>query len=284
MENPFEHVRAAGRRFVGKDESAASAMQDHATIPLAPKVAQYTLRGEIGKTMIHPGWRGDAHPDFPTRIFGKMGHSGQEDCKALMAAGDLPPMAAMVHAKAEERAFLSTKRLPLGKPYVPGGTIAAPLAVTLKPGFAYGKPGARTDESAKLSLAYEPEDPEAIAAAEVIYQKSHRSFLPGVQRRGAVDWALTGVDPSEKMFGKPSLALEKVGAGKAVIEGTAPALTKIIPKVVDDFRVSGEGGRAGGAQECAKGTAQSAERWAENAKRAKGRFAPRIARFAHRIA
>ena len=239
MENPFEQVRAAGRKFVGKDESAAYAMQDLPDVPIAAKVSQYTSRPEIGKALIHPGYRADSHPDFPTRTFGKVGHSGQEGCKGLMEAGDLPPMAAMVNAKAEERAFLSVKRLPLGRPYVPGGEIANPLASTLVPGFAYGKPGAKTTESAKLSMNYEPADPEAVAAAEVVYQKSHRAFPPGVQRRGAVDWALTGVDPAEKKFGKPAVSLERGSGGKAVIEGSfVPALTQIIPKVVDDFRVS----------------------------------------------
>ena len=243
MENPFDAVRAAGRKFVGKDESAAAAMQDLPDAPVGAKTAQYSSRPALGKTMVHPGYRADVHADAATRVFGKVGASGRESTSALLDQ-ELPPMAAMVQRKAEERAFLSTKRLPLGRPYVHGGEVERPAPATLRPGFAFGKPGARADESAKLAMVYEPADPAAIEAAEAVYQKSHRAYAPGVQRRGAVDWALTGVDPGAQKFGMPAASIERDAVAKCLnptIEGkvAGAALTQIIPKVVDDFRVRG---------------------------------------------
>lgn len=240
-ENPFDGVRAAGRKFVGKDESAVACLVDLPDVALSAKVAQFTARPELGKSLVHPGWRADVHPDAATRVFGKVGRVGGESSKALLDQS-LPPMAEMVVRKAEERAFLSVKRLPLGRPYVHGGEIEKPPAATLRPGFAFGKPGAKADESAKACMVDEPADPEGLAAAEEVYQKSHRAFPPGMQRKSGVDWALTRADPGATRFGKPSALLERGAVEKCLnpaIEGKVPgaAITQIIPKVVDDFRV-----------------------------------------------
>jgi len=158
----------------------------------------------------------------------------------------LPPMAAMIVSKAEELTYLSVTRVPLGKGYVHGGKIDRPPAATLKPGFSYGLPGISLTESAKEMIQGQaPPDPEAEAQAERVYEKSHRAFPPGVQRRTTVDWNIAGVNPQEKVFGMPAASLERNAVEKCLnptADGAPPenALTSIVPKITDDFRVRGK--------------------------------------------
>ena len=244
----FDAVRAAGKSFVGKDESAEATLRDPpAPASIHPKTLQYSSTVALGKAALHPGIRCD--PSRENQVFGRVSSSSAETSAALMDSS-LPPMAAMIVRKAEEATYLSATRLPLGKGYVHGGRIDRPPAATLVPGFRFGNPGASLTESAKESIQGQgPADPAADEAAERIYEKSHRAFKPGVQRRCGVDWTVAGVDPQAKVFGMPAASLERAAVEKCInpqAEGGAPAaaLTSIVPKRTNDFRAS-EGYRLG---------------------------------------
>ena len=238
---PFDAVRAAGKKFVGHDESAEACLRD---LPDPPSIhattLKFTERSAPGQRLPHPGQR--EGPPRAGATYGRVSSSSAETTSALLDAS-LPPMAAMIVRKSEEATFLSTKRLPLGKSYVHGGEVARPPAATLAPGFRYGLPGASVTESAKEYIQGQaPADPEGDEAAERVYQKSHRAFAPGVQRRGAVDWRVAGVDPEAAVFGMPAASKERAAVEKCInptVEGGAPdaALTYIIPKRTDDFWV-----------------------------------------------
>jgi len=238
---PFDSVRAAGKKFVGHDESAEACLRDLPEPPsIHPTTLKFTGRCEPGARLLPPGQR--TEPSRAGGTFGKVSGSSSETASALMDTS-LPPMAEMIVSKFEEATFLSVKRLPLGKSYVHGGEVAAPPAATLRPGFRYGLPGASTTESAKDFIQGQgAADPEGDAAAEAVYQKSHRAYQPGVQRRGGVDWKVAGVDPEDKVFGMPAASKERSAVEKCInpsVEGGDPAaaITAIIPKRTDDFRV-----------------------------------------------
>jgi hypothetical protein len=61
-----------------------------------------------------------------------------------------------------------------------------------------------------------------------------------MQRRNAVDWAVTGVDPSDKRFGKkyPQRTNEAIAAvmNPADVAGTVARTTHIVEKATDDYR------------------------------------------------
>ena len=244
----FEAVHAAGKSFQGRDESAEQCLRDPpAPASIHPKTALFSSTAPLGKPLLHPGTR--AEPSRAHLAFGKVSSSSAESSAALMD-NSLPPMAAMIVRKAEEATYLSATRLPLGKGYVHGGRVDNAPAATLAPGFRYGNPGASLTESAKDFIQGQGcPDPAAEAAAERIYEKSHRAFKPGVQRRGGVDWQAAGVDPQGKVFGMPAASLERNAVEKCLnptAQGCPPAaaLTAIIPKRTDDFRAS-EGYRLG---------------------------------------
>ena len=249
MHSQFDPIRAAGKSFQGKDESCEQCLRDPpAPAAIHPKTLQYAMGTvPLGKAMLHPGIRCD--PSREHQVFGRVGSSSADTSAALMGTS-LPPMAAMMVRKAEEASYLSATRLPLGKGYVHGGRVDHPPAATQALGFRYGNPGASTTESAKDFIQGQGcADPAAEEAAERIYEKSHRAFKPGVQRRGGVDWAVAGVDPQAKVFGMPAASLERSAVEKCLnpsVEGGAPtaALTSIVPKRTDDFRAS-EGYRLG---------------------------------------
>ena len=230
---PFDNVRAAGKKFVGHDESAEACLRDMPDPPIHPTTLKFTGRSDPGARLLPPGQR--TEPSRAGSTFGRVSSSSGETAVALMDQS-LPPMAEMVVRKCEEATFLSVKRLPLGKSYVHGGEVAKPPAATLRSDFRFGLPGASTTECAKDFIQGQgAADPEAEAAAETVYQKSHRAYKPGVQRRGGVDWKIAGVDPEERVFGMPAASKERSAVEKCInptVEGGDPAaaLTAIIPK------------------------------------------------------
>jgi hypothetical protein len=247
----FESVLAAGKAFHGKDESAEYCLKD---VPdpasIHPSTLKFASTAPLGKAQLHPGIRTD--PSRAHQTFGKVSSSSAETSVSLMDSS-MPPMAAMIVRKAEEATYLSATRLPLGKGYVHGGKVENPPSATLVPGFRFGNPGASITESAKDFIQGQgASNPEEEAIAERIYEKSHRSFKPGVQRRCNVDWAVAGVDPLNKVFGMPAASLERSAVEKCLnpqaeqpeAKPTAAALTSIIPKRTDDFRAT-EGYRLG---------------------------------------
>ena len=244
--NPYDVVRAAGKRHQGHDETTEYCLRDPPSRPVHPKTQQFSTTATLGQRLLHPGIRADPTPVPRSGAFGKVSGNSGESSKALMDAS-LPPMAAMIVRKAEELTYLSVTRLPLGKGYVHGGHIDHPPAATLKPDFRYGNPGASLTETAKDFIQGQgPSDPEAEEIAERVYEKSHRAFPPGVQRRGGVDWNVAQVNPQEQVFGMPAASLERNAVEKCLnplAEGGPPenALTAIIPKITDDFRVSAGG-------------------------------------------
>jgi hypothetical protein len=248
MHSQYDPIRAAGKSFQGRDESAEACLRDpQQPAAIHAKTLQYAVGAELGKAALHPGIRCD--PPRSHQVFGKVSSASAETSKALLGS-ELPPMAAMIVRKAEEATYLSATRLPLGKGYVHGGRVDRPPAATLRPGFAYGNPGASQTESAKDFIQGQGvADPAGEEAAERIYEKSHRAFKPGVQRRSAVDWAIAGVDPQARVFGMPAASLERAAVEKCLnptAEGGPPeaALTSIVPKRTDDFRAA-EGYRLG---------------------------------------
>lgn len=238
---PFDSVRAAGKKFVGHDESAEACLRDVPDPPsIHPTTLKFTARSEPGARLLPPGQR--TEPSRAGATFGRVSSSSSETAVALMDTS-LPPMAEMIVRKCEEATFLSAKRLPLGKSYVHGGEVARPPAATLRPDFRYGLPGASITENAKDFIQGQgAPNPEADADAERVYQKSHRAYKPGVQRRGGVDWRVAGVDPEEQVFGMPAASKERNAVERCInptVEGGDPAaaVTAIIPKRTDDFRV-----------------------------------------------
>jgi len=236
--NPFDNVRAAGRRYIAKqDESADQCLVDPERPPTPPKVAQYKTSTVPGSRNIHPAYRVNM-PDFTGVVFGDVaaGGSNKETAAATLSGMRMSSMQAEINAKVEERSYLSVKREPLGKPYVAGDLVLP--AKTRDPRFAFGVKGASSDESAKDVIFPQFADPED-EKKEEIYQKSHRSFAPGMQRRFAVDWNIAGVDPIQKRFGKPMVSLEKNLVGKCLNPKEDPKennRTILVPKVVDTFR------------------------------------------------
>ena len=248
MHSQYDPIRAAGKSFQGRDESAEACLRDpQQPAAVHAKTLQYAVTAEVGKPVLHPGIRCD--PPRSSQVFGRVSSASAETSKALLGS-ELPPMAAMIVRKAEEAAYLSATRLPLGKGYVHGGRVDRPPAATLRPGFAFGNPGASLTESAKDFIQGQGvADPAGEEAAERIYEKSHRAFKPGVQRRSAVDWGVAGVDPQARVFGMPAASLERAAVEKCLnptAQGGAPeaALTSIVPKRTDDFRAA-EGYRLG---------------------------------------
>ena len=237
--NPYESVRAAGRRYHAKqDESAEACLEDAKRPPTPEKVRQYKTPTVPGARNLHPAYRVNM-PPFEGVVFGDVapGPAKRETAAATLAGQRMTAMEAEINAKVEQRAFLSVRREPLGRPYVAGELVLPARCVA--PGFAFGVKGASTDESAKATVFPSGGDPEDEKREEV-YQRSHRSFPPGGQRRTAVDWAVAGVDPVAARFGKPGASLERNLVGKCLnpLEDRAKVdnRTVLVSKVVDSFR------------------------------------------------
>ena len=238
--NPFENVRAAGRRSNnGASEAAADALNDGPRPPTPPKSAQYKVPTVPGARVLHPAYRVNM-PDFSGVVFGDVAAGGGKRTTAadVLAGTRMSAMEAEINAKVEERAFLSVRREPLGRPYVAGDLDLAKTKAG-GAGFAFGASGAAASESAKAVVFPDGGDP-ADAAREEVYQRSHRSFPPGVQRRSAVQWGVAGVDPATTRFGRPGASLEKNLVGKCLNpqEDTAKVdgRTVLVSRVVDHFR------------------------------------------------
>ena len=238
--NPFENVRAAGRRSNnGASEAAADALNDGPRPPTPPKSAQYKTPTVPGARVLHPAYRVNM-PNFEGVVFGDVAAGGGKKTTAadVLAGVRMSAMEAEINAKVEQRAFLSVRREPLGKPYVAGDL---DWSKTKAGGadFAFGAKGAAASESAKAVVFPDGGDP-ADAAREEVYQRSHRSFPPGVQRRSAVQWGITGVDPATARFGKPGASLEQNLVAKclnpAEDHAKVDSRTVLISRVVDHFR------------------------------------------------
>lgn len=266
--NPFDAVRAAGKVHRGVAESSELLCRDPVPSPApsdasARREAVYRASGEPGVRVVHPGFRENVPHDG--KVFGAVRRDGAETTGALLDCSQAP-MAALITAKAEERAFLSTRRLPLGRGYVEGGALTNPPAALSAPGFAFGKPTTGYVSAKELLYPGDGAEPAAQERAELPYAKSHRGFPPGVQRRGGVDWKVAGVDPTVTQFGLPAASKERNAVGRCIdplIEaaaGGAPAaaLTALVPRAVDDFKVRWGWGVGGGSWiwgwgECARG-------------------------------
>lgn len=241
--NPFENVRAAGRRSNnGASEAAADALNDGPRPPTPPKVTQYKTPTAPGARVLHPAYRVNMPPAVvdPATVFGDVAAGGGKKVTAaeVLAGTRMSAMEAEINAKVEERAFLSVRREPLGRPYVSGDLDLAKTKAG-GAGFAFGAKGAAASESAKAVVFPDGGDP-ADAAREEVYQRSHRSFPPGVQRRTAVLWGVAGVDPATARFGKPGASLEKNLVGKCLnpAEDTLKVdnRTVLVSRVVDHYR------------------------------------------------
>ena len=178
-------------------------------------------------------------PDFDNKIFGAPSGKGEKLTAAKVLDTSISKMEEYIINKQEEKAYLSHTREPLGKTYIPGD-LKLPSR-TLTKDFAFGAK-VRDSEAAKESLfPVALHDAAEEEKKEEIYQKSHRSFPPGVQRRDGVVWAITGVDPETTRFGKPLASTEQNPVGKCLnptidSKNTSANKTILVSKAVEDYK------------------------------------------------
>ncbi len=229
----------AGKRFVGRDEAVEYCLRDDAPgrPPTPPKVKQFqTQRIAPGERNVHPAYRAPGMPDFTGRIFGKVGAGEGEGTVHDIMHVTKSTMEEYIVARGEAAVYPSRTKEPLGKGYT-AGDIKLP-ARTTRPDFAFGAVG-KDGESAKEAVFPSGGDPDE-EAKERVYEKSHRSFPPGAQRRTAVVWGITGVDPETTRFGKPLASTERNQVGKCLNPqddiDEVTNKTTIIDKVVADYK------------------------------------------------
>lgn len=144
----------------------------------------------------------------------------------------LPPLADFQRQRAEETFYRSVREAPLGRGYTAGG-LTLPAAASA-PGHAFGAPSLKGD-SAKDIIAPLPQSAEDAAREALLYERSHHAHGPGVQRKGALDWAATRVgDPAAATFGRATRTEHGAVAaalGRAAQGGGGGVL---IPKAVQD--------------------------------------------------
>jgi hypothetical protein len=136
----------------------------------------------------------------------------------------------------------------------------------LQKDFAFGRPsngkdGAVAADGLATKACIFPIPPPAEEAKKEaeLYSKSHGSYPPGVRKNCPIVWESTGIDPNAYAFGKktgrmPSGAILSSEKNKpiSVTKGTADsadallnpahdtsvATSRVVPKSVDDFRVT----------------------------------------------
>lgn len=205
---------------------------------------------EPGKRALHPGYRAD--PDRGLDATGRPVVFGTIVRGERVGAADVlntrsSAMEEYITARAEAAVYKTVKREPLGHSYVPG-ELQLPDR-TMRPDFRFGAASADY-VSAKDAIFPPPAtgggdvlDDESAAR---LYEKSHRSYAPGVQRKHGVVWTAARIDPATHRFGRAHAQLERNAVAKALNpqedeEARRPggaAGTQLVPKVVDDFRAA----------------------------------------------
>ncbi len=192
----------------------------------------------IGGRAPHPGYRLDPRKDH--LVHGDV-FTGEAVHSSDIMNTSLTPMAELINAKAEAAVYVSVKQRPLGR-HAPGHQTLP--ASTLRPGHMFGAKTISASGGAK-DVVFPPPGDSSDPDKERIYEKSHRSFAPGVQRRDRVEWDMTGIDPNSYKFGKACVSLESNVVGKVLnpsldtdpaARAAAADVTRIIPKITADYR------------------------------------------------
>ena len=211
--------------------------------PTPAHVQRWRKDYEPGKVCIHPGISEDTDH---TRIarYGKVEPVGAKVCDIMNVA---PKSELLERAqKKKEAIYLSSKREPLGAPFVRGHALPAEL---VQRGFGAACPQDISGEQSKELL----HPPERIVPEEekALYVKSHANYDPGEQRRRNYDWKddKGPIDPKHYAFGGIVVERDVGGMAKAMNPMLDEKYKKpeiVVEKLLEDWReVSAEGlGRA----------------------------------------
>lgn len=164
-------------------------LKDAERPPTPEKVKQFKSTTQPGERTLHPGYKAPgslpqnvaaarAEPDGAV-VFGTVPKGDKVHASDVLNT-QKSRMEEYINSRAEQAKYLSRTREPLGKTYV-AGSLKLPDRTQI-PDFKFGAAGANTSESAKATVFPVGADPEEEKKEEV-YQKSHRSYPPGMQRR-----------------------------------------------------------------------------------------------------
>lgn len=192
------------------------------------KIAKYrkSYFAEPGKRIVHSGMIDDLKKVDPYQKFGV--NLVQSDHVQDVTPQFRPSDHTLLTLEKKEAVYASTKREPLGKGYVRGHVLPK---TCLDSKFAFGKMEAESASAKGLIYPMVKEDMEKY---KEMYQKSHGTSDPGVQKNRMYDW--NTIDPNLHKFGVKHKAGVKQGVAKCLNPQMDPEYrsSTIAPKQVED--------------------------------------------------